>query len=76
MAKDVFVDGWDVEAPQEAVFKALADARTYPEKPVYIEVTGDSDPAIGCTTSQHFHNHNWSVKRAIEGFEPYACSHS
>ena len=26
----VFIDEWDVEAPQEAVFDALADARTYP----------------------------------------------
>ena len=36
----VFIDEWDVDAPQEAVFNALVDARTYPEwwKPVYIEV--------------------------------------
>ena len=27
----VFIDEWDVDAPQEAVFDALADARTYPE---------------------------------------------
>ncbi len=145
----VFVDEWDVEAPQEAVFAALADSRTYPDwwKPVYIEVEGDCEPAIGCTTKQHFkgrlpytlrttseivafeppnsfsvrvvgdltgsgtwtltpqdgrvhirfdwtvfadrpllriltpvlrpifrYNHNWSVKRAIEGLEPYARS--
>jgi uncharacterized protein YndB with AHSA1/START domain len=148
MSKEyVFQDEWDVDAPQEAVFQALADARTYPEwwKPVYIEVEGDCEPAIGCTTKQHFKgrlpytlrttselvayqppnsfavkvvgdltgsglwtltprdgkvhirfdwtviadrpllraltpvfrpvlrwNHNWSVKRAIEGLEPYA----
>ena len=31
MAKEyVFLDEWDVDAPQEAVFNALADARTYP----------------------------------------------
>jgi uncharacterized protein YndB with AHSA1/START domain len=144
----VFADEWVVEAPQEAVFAALADARTYPEwwKPVYIEVEGNSEPASGCTTRQHFkgrlpytlrttseivafeppnsfsvrvvgdltgsgtwtltpqeggrvhvrfdwtvfadrpllryltpvlrpifrYNHNWSVRRAIEGLEPYA----
>ncbi len=26
-----FVDEWDADAPIEAVFDALADARTYPE---------------------------------------------
>ena len=162
MAKEyVFNDEWDVDAPQATVFRALADARTYPEwwKPVYrsvvtrgevavyIEVEGDCEPAIGCQTKQHFkgrlpytlrttselvaynppnsfavkvvgdltgsgqwtltprdgkvhvrfdwtvfadrpllryltpifrpifrYNHNWSVKRAIEGLEPYASS--
>jgi hypothetical protein len=28
-AEYVFIDEWDVDAPQEAVFEALADARTY-----------------------------------------------
>ena len=39
----VFIDEWDVDAPQEAVFEALADARTYPEwwRPVYIAVEAD-----------------------------------
>ena len=43
----VFIDEWDVDAPQEAVFDALADARTYPEwwQPVYITVDGDCAPA-------------------------------
>lgn len=57
MAKEyVFLDEWDVDAPQEAAFRALADARTYPEwwKPVYIEVEGDCEPAVGCRTRQHF----------------------
>jgi hypothetical protein len=32
MAREyVFVDEWDLPAPQEAAFRALADARTYPE---------------------------------------------
>ena len=50
MAKEyVFLDEWDVDAPQEAVFNALADARTYPDwwKPVYIEVEGDREPGHG-----------------------------
>jgi uncharacterized protein YndB with AHSA1/START domain len=52
----VFVDEWDVAAPQDAVFRALTDARTYPEwwTPVYLEVEGDCEPAVGCTTKQHF----------------------
>jgi uncharacterized protein YndB with AHSA1/START domain len=146
----VFVDEWDVDAPQEAVFNALADARTYPEwwRPVYIEVTADCEPGVGCVSNHefkgqlpyHLHtrseivryeppnefevsvvgdltgrgvwtlsrrdgggvhvhfdwrviadrpllryltpvlrpvfrwNHNWSVKRATEGLEPYARS--
>ena len=34
----VFADEWDVAAPQEAVFDAISDGRTYPEwwRPVYI----------------------------------------
>lgn len=52
----VFIDEWDVDAPQEAVFDALADATTYPEwwKPVYIEVTADCEPAPGCVSKQEF----------------------
>jgi uncharacterized protein YndB with AHSA1/START domain len=150
MAKEyVFIDEWDVNAPQEAVFTALADAATYPDwwKPVYIEVESDGPPGVGRTSIQHFKgrlpytlkttsqivrfepprefevsvvgdltgrgvwtltpndgavhihfdwrviadrpllryltpvlrpvfrwNHNWSIKRAIEGLEPYARS--
>ena len=147
----VFIDEWDVDAPQEAVFNALVDARTYPEwwKPVYIEVDADGPPEPGCVSKQEFKgrlpyhlnttsevkrmdapnefevevvgdltgrgvwtltprdgkvhvhfdwrviadrallryltpvlrpvfrwNHNWSIKRAIEGLEPYARSQS
>src|SRR4051794_8887652 len=57
MAKGyLFLDEWDVDAPQEAICDALADARTYPEwwKPVYIEVEGDRAPAEGVATRQHF----------------------
>ena len=52
----VFVDEWDVAAPREAVFDAVARSRTYPEwwTPVYIEVEGDAEPALGARASQHF----------------------
>jgi uncharacterized protein YndB with AHSA1/START domain len=152
MAREyVFVDEWEVEAPQEEVFRALADARTYPDwwRPVYIGVEGDDEPSLGCATRHHFKgvlpytlrtrsqiveydpphsfkvrvegdltgqgtwtltprdgkvhvrfdwiviadrpllraltpilrpvfrfNHNWSVKRAIAGLEPYARGRS
>ena len=146
----VFLDEWDVDAPREAVFEALADAGTYPQwwKPVYIAVETDGPPEVGRVSQQEFKgqlpyhlkttstivryeppdefevevvgdlsgrgvwtlteredgrvhirfdwrvyadrallryltpvlrpvfrwNHNWSVKRAIEGLEPYARS--
>jgi uncharacterized protein YndB with AHSA1/START domain len=52
----VFCDEWDVDAPREAVFEALADARTYPEwwRPVYIAVEGDAEPAVGAVTEHEF----------------------
>ncbi len=152
MARDYeFLDEWDVDAPAEAVFEALADARTYPEwwRPVYISVEADGPPDVGRVSHQHFKgrlpytlrtrstivrmdaprefevevvgdltgrgvwtltprnggvhvrfdwrviadrpmlryltpvlrplfrwNHDWSVKRAIEGLEPYARGRS
>src|SRR6476646_3898448 len=57
MARDyLFIDEWDVEAPQDAVFHALADAGTYPDwwRPVYIDVESDGPPQVGCVTQQHF----------------------
>ena len=52
----LFVDEWDVAAPREAVFDALADARTYPRwwTPVYIDVDADGPPVLGKVSSQHF----------------------
>ena len=52
----VFIDEWDVGAPQEAVFDALADARTYPEwwRPVYISVEADGPPQVGRVSHQEF----------------------
>ncbi|MGZ5341157.1 MAG: SRPBCC family protein [Solirubrobacterales bacterium] len=148
MARDYeFLDEWDVDAPQERVFNALADSTTYPEwwTPVYIDVQAEGEPRVGQVAKHHFKgrlpytlrtsseivryepprefevsvvgdltgkgvwtltpreggvhvrfdwrviadrpllryltpvlrpvfrwNHNWSVKRAIEGLEPYA----
>ena len=52
----VFIDEWDVDAPQEAVYEALADARTYPEwwTPVYIAVDADGPAEVGCASKQEF----------------------
>jgi hypothetical protein len=55
-AEYVFVDEWDVDAPHEAVFEALADARTYPTwwTPIYREVDADGPPRVGCASRQKF----------------------
>ena len=52
----VFVDEWDVAAPPEAVFDAIADARSYPAwwRPVYIGVESDGPAEVGCESRQHF----------------------
>jgi quercetin dioxygenase-like cupin family protein/uncharacterized protein YndB with AHSA1/START domain len=52
----VFVDEWDVAAPPEATFAALADARTYPEwwRPVYLDVSAEGPPTLGKVSRQHF----------------------
>ena len=51
-----FVDEWDVAAPPEAVFDAIADSRSYPVwwRPVYLEVQADGPPALGATATHHF----------------------
>jgi uncharacterized protein YndB with AHSA1/START domain len=57
VARDyVFVDEWDVDAPQEEVFEALADARTYPQwwTPTYKEVLADGPPEVGRTSRHRF----------------------
>ncbi|HLB23404.1 MAG TPA: hypothetical protein VJP07_04870 [Dehalococcoidia bacterium] len=55
-AEYVFIDEWDVRAPQQAVFDALADARRYPDwwTPAYIEVTSDDEPAVGAIAQTLF----------------------
>ncbi len=52
----LFLDEWDVGAPREAVFEALADARTYPSwwRPVYIGVEADGPAVVGAESRQHF----------------------
>jgi uncharacterized protein YndB with AHSA1/START domain len=52
----IFVDEWDVNAPQERVFDALADARTYPDwwTPTYLEVNMDGPPEPGRVSRQRF----------------------
>ena len=52
----VFIDEWDVDAPRDAVFAALADAGTYPEwwRPVYIAVETDGPPGVGRVSHQEF----------------------
>jgi uncharacterized protein YndB with AHSA1/START domain/mannose-6-phosphate isomerase-like protein (cupin superfamily) len=51
-----FLDEWHVAAPREAVFAALADARSYPLwwRPVYIEAEADGEPRVGAVSRQHF----------------------
>jgi uncharacterized protein YndB with AHSA1/START domain len=52
----VFIDEWNVDAPQERVFDALADARTYPYwwTPIYREVEADGPPEVGRESRQKF----------------------
>jgi uncharacterized protein YndB with AHSA1/START domain len=51
-----FVDEWDVAAPPDAVFDAIADARSYPVwwSAVYIDVESDGPPEVGKESRQHF----------------------
>ena len=71
----VFVDQWDVAAPPEAVFDAIADARSYPKwwRPVYLDVAADGPPRLGSVSRQHFkgrlpyHLHTRSV---VSEFNP------
>jgi uncharacterized protein YndB with AHSA1/START domain len=52
----VFVDEWDVAAPREAVFDALADGSTYPDwwRPVYLSVETEGPVEVGQISRQHF----------------------
>ncbi len=52
----LFVDEWDVAAPPEAVFEAIADSRTYPDwwRPVYLDVDADGPARLGSVARHHF----------------------
>jgi uncharacterized protein YndB with AHSA1/START domain/quercetin dioxygenase-like cupin family protein len=52
----LFVDEWDVAAPREAVFEAIADSRTYPQwwRPVYLDVDADGPAEQGSVARHHF----------------------
>jgi uncharacterized protein YndB with AHSA1/START domain len=52
----VFIDEWDVDAPLEAVFEALADATTYPKwwTPTYLAVQADGPLRVGQVSEQKF----------------------
>jgi hypothetical protein len=71
----VFIDEWDVDAPREAVFEALADARTYPQwwRPVYIAVEADCAPGVGCESRQEFKGqlpYHLKTRSKIVRYEP------
>lgn len=74
MAPYVFVDEWDVAAPPDAVFGALADTRTYPRwwRPVYLDVESDGPVEVGTESRQHFkgrlpyHLHTRSVVAELD----------
>jgi mannose-6-phosphate isomerase-like protein (cupin superfamily)/uncharacterized protein YndB with AHSA1/START domain len=52
----LFIDEWDVAAPVDAVFEAVADSRTYPVwwRPVYLEVDSNSGLEVGAESRHHF----------------------
>jgi quercetin dioxygenase-like cupin family protein/uncharacterized protein YndB with AHSA1/START domain len=76
----VFVDEWDVAAPPEPVFDALADGRSYPEwwRPVYLDVEAEGEPAVGKTSRQHFKGrlpyHLRTTSKIVEYDPPHTLS--
>jgi uncharacterized protein YndB with AHSA1/START domain/quercetin dioxygenase-like cupin family protein len=71
----LFVDEWDVAAPREAVFDALADARSYPAwwRPVYLEVEADGEPGLGMESRQHFKGrlpYHLRTRSRVVGYQP------
>ncbi|MDF2748685.1 MAG: hypothetical protein K0S98_2972 [Propionibacteriaceae bacterium] len=52
----VFIDEWDVDAPQEQVFDVLVDSRTYPEwwTPTYVGGESDGPPKPGTVSRVRF----------------------
>jgi uncharacterized protein YndB with AHSA1/START domain/quercetin dioxygenase-like cupin family protein len=71
----LFVDEWDVAAPPEPVFAALADGRSYPDwwRPVYLSVEADGEPAVGKVARQHFKGrlpYHLKTESRIVDFDP------
>jgi uncharacterized protein YndB with AHSA1/START domain/quercetin dioxygenase-like cupin family protein len=71
----LFVDEWDVAAPPEAVFDALADPRTYPQwwRPTYLDVQADGPPAVDSVSHHHFKGplpYHLNVRSRITRYEP------
>jgi quercetin dioxygenase-like cupin family protein/uncharacterized protein YndB with AHSA1/START domain len=71
----LFVDEWDVAAPPEAVFDAIADSRSYPEwwRPVYREVEADGPPGLGIAARHHFKGrlpYHLRTRAVIVDFDP------
>jgi uncharacterized protein YndB with AHSA1/START domain len=52
----VFIDEWDVDAPQDQVFDVLVDSRTYPEwwTPTYVSGKADGPPVLGSVAKVRF----------------------
>jgi uncharacterized protein YndB with AHSA1/START domain/mannose-6-phosphate isomerase-like protein (cupin superfamily) len=70
----LFVDQWDVAAPPEAVFAALADPRTYPQwwRPVYLDVQA-GEPGVGAVSQHRFKGrlpYQLDVRSRITRYEP------
>jgi uncharacterized protein YndB with AHSA1/START domain len=69
-----FLDEWDVDAPIDAVFDAIADGARYPEWwPIYEEVVADGPPALGQTARMRFHGrlpYSLTQTATIVRFEP------
>ena len=70
-----FRDEWEVRAPAQAVYAALADARTYPNwwRPVYIGVVADGPAELGSISTQHFRGrlpYHLRTQSTITSLEP------
>ena len=71
----VFVDEWDVRAPIDAVFAALADVETYPQwwTPTYLEARSDGPLGPGRISRQRFKArlpYTLSTTSEIEDWDP------
>jgi mannose-6-phosphate isomerase-like protein (cupin superfamily)/uncharacterized protein YndB with AHSA1/START domain len=72
-----FTDEWEVAAPRDAVFEALADGDSYPLwwRPVYLSVESSGAPAVGTQSAQHFKGrlpYHLHTRSTITRYEPPA----